>query len=209
MNPVHVAQYLVNRFGGVPGGITPLKVQKLLYYVKAWDVTGGPGGLVGGPFMKWPHGPVNPGVYHHFKDRGRSPLQPVDLGAFEPAGEARAFVDFIGASYARFPAVSLSVMTHQEDPWRLTADGAVISVDRMRAFYGERHPFRVNLPFDPANEYRPVGSDLGKAFTMDLAPDDEARATTFATFGAYLAQVDRLQQMGMARSDGVLSRLLT
>lgn len=208
MNPVHVAQYLVNRFGNVPGGITPLKVQKLVYYVKAWDVTGGPGDIVSGPFKKWPHGPVNPAVYHHFKAYGRAPLQPVDLGPLVPTGEAREFVDFVGASYARFPAVTLSVMTHREDPWRLTPDDGVIAVSLMRSFYGERHPFRVNLPFDPANEYRPVPSDLGKAFTMDLAPDDEARATTFDTFAAYLAQVDRLQNLGMTRSEGLLSGLL-
>ena len=206
MNPVHVAQYLVNRFGGVPGGITPLKLQKLLYYVKAWDETDGPG-VVDGAFEKWPHGPVNRDVYRHFKAAGRSPLQPVSLGPFEPLGEARDFAEFIGGSYARFPAVTLSVMTHREDPWRLAADGAVISAEAMRAFYGTKHPFRVNLPFDPAAAYRPVQSDMGKALTMDLSPADEARATTYLTFETYLQEVDRLQQLGLDR-DGYLSGLL-
>jgi uncharacterized phage-associated protein len=187
MNPVHVAQYIVNRFGGVPGGITPLKLQKLLYYVAAWDEAGGPGGIVDGPFERWPLGPVN--------------------GEHEPTGEVRAFAEFIGASYARFPAVTLSVMTHREDPWRLTADGAVIDPALMRAFYGEVHPFRVNLPFDRTAAYRPVQSDAGKSFTMDLSAEDEARATTFLTFETYLQEVDRLQKLGMER-DGMLSRLL-
>lgn len=207
MKPVHVAQYLVNRFGGVPGGVTPLKLQKLLYYVKAWDETGGPGGVVAGAFEKWLYGPVNRDVYHHFKAYRSTPLQPVHLGPFEPTGEVREFAEFVGASYARFPAVTLSVMTHREDPWRLADDGAVISVDAMRAFYGARHPFRVNLPFDPAAEYRPVQSDMGKAFTMDLSPADEVRATTYLTFEAYLREVDRLEQLGLDR-DGYLSGLL-
>ena len=206
MNPVHVAQYLVNRFGNVPGGITPLKVQKLLYYVKAWDETGGPGGIVSGPFEKWQHGPVNPAVYHHFKAYGSAPLQPVSLGGVAMGAEAGAFAEFVGASYARFPAVTLSVMTHREDPWRLADDGAVISAEAMRAFYAEQ-PFAANLPFDPSGAYRPVPSDLGKAFTMDLSAADEARATTYATFADYLAQVDRLQRKGMDR-EGILSRLL-
>ena len=41
MNPVHLAQYLVNRFGNIPGGVTPMKLQKLLYYVKAWSLVDG------------------------------------------------------------------------------------------------------------------------------------------------------------------------
>ena len=210
MKPLHVAQYLVNRFGNVPGGITPLKLQKLLYYVKAWAEVEGRGGIVEGRFEKWPHGPVNPPVYRHYRREGytRQPIQPVDLGPLAPTGEARAFVEFVGASYARFPAVTLSVMTHREDPWRLTADRDVIPVSLMREFY-RAQPFAVNLPFDPGAAYRPVQSDLGKAFTMDLSDADEARATTFDTFADYLAQVDRLQKMGMAYRDGLLSGLLT
>ena len=208
MNPVHVAQHLVNRFGGVPGGITPLKVQKLVYYVKAWDEVGGPSKVVQGRFEKWPHGPVNRQVYRHFKEQGytREPIQPENLGSFEPTGELQEFIEFIGASYARFPAVTLSVMTHREDPWKLTADGAVIPVALMRSFYGKQS-FAENLPFDPSSTYRTVQSDLGKAFTMDLSPSDEARATTYPTFGAYLAQIDRLQKMGADR-EGFLSGLL-
>ena len=97
-------------------------------------------------------------------------------------------------------------MTHREDPWRLADDGAVISPEAMRTFYSAQ-PFASNLPFDPASAYRPVPSDLGKAFTMDLSAADEARATTYDTFADYLAQVDRLQREGMDR-DGFLSRLL-
>lgn len=209
VNPLHLGQYLVNRFGSVPGGITPMKLQKLLYYVQAWSEVDGRAGLVEGEFRKWPHGPVLPAVYHHFKAHGRQPLQPMTLGpGQEPTGDDRALAEFIGASYVRFPAVTLSVMTHREDPWRLTPDGAVIPTALMQAYYAGQ-PFARNRPFQPdaAKPYYPVQSDLDRAFTMDLAPADAARATTYVTFAEYLAQVDRLQNLGADR-DGMLSGLL-
>lgn len=212
MLPVHAAQYLVNRFGSIPGGITPLKLQKLLYYVKAWSVvqpwgpSGEQGKIVDGPFMRWPHGPVNRAVYDHFKAHGRQALQPVSLGQYEPKGPMRDFIDFVGASYVRFPAMTLSVMTHREDPWRLTPDGSVISVARLQTYY-EKQPFAQNLPFDSGKPYVSVPSDIGKAFTMDLSDADEARAITHASFSAYMVQVERLLEMGL-RDDGHVSRLM-
>lgn len=209
MNPLHLGQYLVNRFGGVPGGITPMKLQKLLYYVQAWSEVDDRPGLVEGAFEKWPHGPVLPTVYHHFKGHGRHSLQPVTLGpGQQPAGDDRALADFIGASYVRFPAVTLSVMTHREDPWRLTPDGAPIPTVLMRDYYA-RQPFARNRPFQPdaAKPYYPVQSDLDRAATMDLAPPDAARASRYVTFADYLAHVDHLQSLGADR-DGFLSGLL-
>lgn len=209
MNPLHLGQYLVNRFGNVPGGITPMKLQKLLYYVQAWSEVDGRPGLVDGEFRKWTHGPVLPVVYHVYKEYGRQPLKHVNLTEEQqPHGEDRDFAEFIGASYARFPAVTLSVMTHREDPWRLTPDGAVIPTALMRDYYAGQ-PFARNRPFQPDADkpYYPVQSDLDRAFTMDLAPADVVRATTYVTFAEYLEQVDDLQRRGADR-DGFLSGLL-
>ena len=42
--------------------ITPLKLQKLLYYAKVWGIVAGEE-LYQGEFKKWTHGPVNTEVY--------------------------------------------------------------------------------------------------------------------------------------------------
>ena len=205
MNPVHLGQYLVNTFGHVPGGVTPLKLQKLVYYVKAWSLVD-QHPLVDGVFVRWAHGPVNVPLYQHFKDYGRAPLQPVTLAPEqEPPGTARAFVDFVGHSYARFPAVVLSKMTHDEAPWQQTAPKHVIADALIRDFYSGQ-PFAANLPFDPTGKpYVAVQSDMDRAFTLDRSPTDAARDATFTSYHAYLAHLERA---GLMAENDWLSRLL-
>ncbi|MEL6702830.1 MAG: type II toxin-antitoxin system antitoxin SocA domain-containing protein [Bacteroidota bacterium] len=205
MKHLYLAQYLVNRFGHVPGGVTPLKLQKLLYYVKAWSLVDGRD-LVGVPFEKWQHGPVNRDVYQYFKRFGRAPLQPEALApSQEPQGATREFIDFVGHSYARFPAITLSKMTHEEDPWRLTPDDAVIA-DTLIARYYAAQPFATNLPFDPVGKpYVPVQSHMDRAATMDMSAADAKRASTYASYQDYLA---RLESAGFVSRDEWLSQLL-
>lgn len=205
MNPVSLAQYLVNSFGHVPGGVTPLKVQKLLYYVKAWSLVNGED-LVDGTFEKWTHGPVNRVVYEHFKGNGRQPLQPINLGPdHEPRGEVKEFIDFIGNSYARFPALVLSKMTHEEDPWRLTQPSHEIPSELIRDYYAGQ-PFAANIPFDPVGKpYVAVQSHMDRAFTMDMSRTDATRASTFNSYREY---VERLARAGYASRDEWLNRLL-
>jgi uncharacterized phage-associated protein len=205
MNPVHLGQYLVNQFGHVPGGVTPLKLQKLVYYVKAWSlVDGAP--LVDGTFVRWTHGPVNVPLYLHFKDHGRAPLQPVALGPeHTPQGAARDFVDFVGHSYAHFPAVALSKMTHDEAPWKETPPKRIIADALIRDFYAGQ-PFAANLPFDPTGKpYVAVQSDMDRAFTLDLRGADARRAATYASYAAYL---EHLERAGLLTESDWLNRLL-
>lgn len=205
MKPVLLAQYIVNRFGQVPGGVTPLKLQKMLFYVKAWSLVDGDD-LVNGPFVKWQHGPVNEEVYHHFKKNGASQLQPVGLASRdEPQGAAKEFVDFIGHSYARFPAITLSKMTHEEDPWLKTNYGAEIDAELIQSYYAVQ-PFALNIPFDPVKKpYVPINSHMDRSFTVDMGDADARRASVYDSYMDYLA---RLHQAGYVTRDEWLSGLL-
>ena len=205
MNPVYLAQYLVNQFGHVPGGVTPMKLQKLLYYVKAWSLVDGED-LVAGTFARWKHGPVNRDVYAHFKGYGRGPIQPVTLAPDQkPTGDAREFVHFIGNSYARFPAIALSKMTHEEAPWLETPTMQTISSALMESFYAGQ-PFAQNLPFDPVGKpYIPIQGHMDRAFTFDMSAGDKARASTYASYQDYLA---RIEKAGYIAEDDWLSGLL-
>ena len=207
MPPIlHTAQYLVNAYSAY-GSITPMKLQKLLYYVKAWGLLEDQD-LAPGAFEKWPYGPVNRDVYHAFKEFGAAPVQPKLLPpAFEPQGRARVLVDFIATSYVSFSALALSAMTHREPPWKEAALNAVITEEAMRAFYGARHPFRRNFPFSPEQPYTAVPSDASAAFTLDMSRADAARVKTYPTYQAYLAHLERLRQYDPSAND-VLNRLL-
>lgn len=65
--------------------VTPMKLQKLLYYVcvKYAKETGDL--LISEPFEVWPYGPVVPSVYSEFKPYGSSPIKRYAKNA---AGEA-------------------------------------------------------------------------------------------------------------------------
>ncbi len=95
--------------------ITPLKLQKLLYYVKVWGIVAGVE-LYQGKFEKWPHGPVNPDVYHQYKSFGRNPIVESFNGYPDFGGLEQELTDFIIEAYLPFSAISLSAMTHKELP---------------------------------------------------------------------------------------------
>lgn len=56
------------------GGVTPMKLQKLIYYAHGWHLA-----LTGKPLIKerveaWKYGPVIPSIYHEFKNQGEEPV---------------------------------------------------------------------------------------------------------------------------------------
>lgn len=68
-----IANYFLSKYG--KHGITPLKLQKLVYLAHGWHLA-----YHGEPLVKdenaeaWRYGPVFSSLYHHFKDRGRKPI---------------------------------------------------------------------------------------------------------------------------------------
>lgn len=185
MNILHQAQYLVNTLSPEWGPITPLKLQKLLYYVKAWGLVGGHP-LVEAPFMKWKHGPVNADVYHAYREHGRNPI-PYCSTPYEPTGEEKELIAFIGTCYAQFNALTLSAMTHKEDPWKLTEPDQPIPERLMQQYYSHQ-PFAKNFPFDPDGKpFFPVDSDLGHSFTMDMGKEVAEQVTVYPSYNDYLA----------------------
>lgn len=184
---IAVAQYLVNECSRY-GPVTPLKLQKLLYYVKAWGTVAGKK-LVPGSFEKWDYGPANPEVYSTFKQHGRDPIP--KHACPSPRGKKKQLVDFISICYAQYDAVTLSRMTHKEEPWRETPSNAVISEDLMRDYYSN-HPFARNFPFNP-NEgpFYPVGSGTEYGFTLDMNESEAERITTYDSFSEYLSHIQR------------------
>ncbi len=186
---LHLAQYLVNecvKFGSV----TPLKLQKLLYYVKAWGHVAGYA-LVQEHFHKWNYGPVNTQIYHAFKEYGDQPI-PQKHVAMEPTGPEKELIDVISTCYAQYNAVTLSAMTHKEDPWRDTSKDQVIPAALMQAFY-QKQPFAKNFPFDPDKGpfYLPE-TDVSAAFTMDMSEEEADQVTTYSSYRAYLQHLNEV-----------------
>ena len=71
---IEVAEYFIKKSQDEVGkdsskNLNALKLQKLLYYAKAWNLVMNKGdNLFSNHFQAWVYGPVNPEVYQHFKD---------------------------------------------------------------------------------------------------------------------------------------------
>lgn len=113
--------------------LTPMKLQKLLFYVQSWyfKTRGKP--LFDDNFSRWTHGPVIPSIYHEFKMYGSGVIQePQAMLAPIPNGngnlnlqivvpdidqsdvDAVAFIDETIRVYGQYSGWQLSVMTHQK-----------------------------------------------------------------------------------------------
>jgi len=181
-NTLDVAYYVISKYEQV----TPLKLQKLLYYLKAWGLVAGEN-LFDGEFKKWVHGPVNLEVYHKFKEFKKDPIKlPKSIKMKIPfKGDQKATADFILACYAQFPAVTLSAMTHSEEPWIQATENGTISHKSLKAYYSKLS-FAKNFPFDPVNKpFYPVPTDTLYAYIFDMNPKDAASTSVYPSYKVY------------------------
>lgn len=136
------ADYIIARLAEAGGGLTVLKLQKLLYYAQAWHLAFRNAPLFRGGFQAWIHGPVNRDIYDRFKgskmlysgisERDVTPSFTADSVPFED----RAHIDSVLEVYAAFSGTELEVMTHQEEPW-MTARGGLRDTERCEALIDE------------------------------------------------------------------------
>lgn len=116
--------------------ITPLKLQKLLYYAQAWWLAIKETPLFDEEIYAWPWGPVIPHIYGEFRHFGRDPIdgeRATELvksgeGPFgfslrtppEPNNEVKAFLKSVWDSHKQFSPVQLSNASHMPgEPWAL------------------------------------------------------------------------------------------
>jgi uncharacterized phage-associated protein len=136
--------------------ISPLKMQKLVYFAHGWylAITGRP--LLAEPIQAWKYGPVIPSLYREFKEFGDSPIQFPALAFRQGKGMTTARLDDEGdpqevelprrviqrvwQQYGKFSASQLSSFTHNEgSPWDTTPDkdelGTVIPDEKIRDYF--------------------------------------------------------------------------
>jgi uncharacterized phage-associated protein len=126
VNVLDLAEYLLcldkektNIDGESTSDITPLKMQKLLYYCQGYSL-----GLFGEPLYEdaieaWDHGPVIPVVYQRYKGFKGNCIPFVDS---EPDIDERAkkIARLVLEDKGRFTPWALRDMTHSEKPWAHT-----------------------------------------------------------------------------------------
>lgn len=184
-NTLNVAYYIVSKYGNV----THLKLQKLLYYLKVWGVVAGEN-LVDGKFKKWSYGPVNPDVYDAFKKFENQVITPESQPSAAPpfAGEQKILADFILDCYAQYSAVTLSAMSHFDEPWISAGKNETISESSIKLYNGKL-PFAQNFPFDPEKKpFYPVLTDTHYAYIFDMTAKDAKAAQVYPSYKVYKAK---------------------
>ncbi|WJM85671.1 DUF4065 domain-containing protein [Dickeya chrysanthemi] len=131
--------------------LTPMKLQKLLFYTQSWHLkllNGTP--LFDDQFARWKFGPVIPSLYHELKKYGSSTIdEPIriikidggKLKAFTPDIQkddiqAHKLIDKIIEVYGGYSGTQLSNLTHgQNTAWSQgDVDGGPISFKEMAKF---------------------------------------------------------------------------
>jgi uncharacterized phage-associated protein len=140
-----VARWFINHADREAGGaITPLKLQKLVYYAQAWHLANFGRPLFDDNFEAWAHGPANRALYAKYRDYGWEALPP-EKGT-NPPDDVSAFLRSVFDTYGQYSAKKLEQMTHEEAPWMEArgdlppeaASRAIMSNLSMRNYYGKR-----------------------------------------------------------------------
>jgi uncharacterized phage-associated protein len=159
---IAVANYLIERASVDAEALTPMKVQKLVYFAHGWNLAIRNEPLLNERIEAWKYGPVVPQLYRQLKEYGsRGIPEPVKVLRFkgmrisvvvptiqdyeEYARETKQLLDRIWEVYGRYTAIQLSNATHAPgSPWDVTrkrtggAAHAVIDDDLIREDFLKR-----------------------------------------------------------------------
>ena len=121
------AEHKINAGDGEYEGISPLKMQKLLYYAQGIHLALHDIPLFDDPILAWPHGPVVNEVYQHYKGFGGNVIahvftetDEIILDTIENDPLAHESLELTYANFAIYTAWQLRNMTHEKgSPWEV------------------------------------------------------------------------------------------
>ena len=145
--------------------ISPLKLQKLLYYIQSWFMVfyGRGNTLFRETPQAWVNGPVYPSIYHIYKDKAANMCDHLDSSVFYDGDAIEGLtiltyslgldadqietLESVIMMYGRQSQNQLIWLTHSEQPWASARNGLApfeksereISLDLMYSYYLERH----------------------------------------------------------------------
>ena len=125
--PTDIAKFFLARSFEDGELISPLKMQKLVYYAYVWMLVQKKERLFTETIEAWPNGPVTPSLYQELKKYGSGPIN-ADFLACKDEKELDAFMkkfpeeiksvlNDVYEKYMTKTAFELVVLTHSEKPW--------------------------------------------------------------------------------------------
>ena len=118
VSALEIASFFVQR------GVSPLKLQKLLYYAQVWYFVKFGNKLFSDDIKAWVFGPVVPATWQEFKYMRRTSTIPQNrIPDFQPSDDIANHLKEVWDSYGHLSGAQLVDLTHSEDPWRLSRIG--------------------------------------------------------------------------------------
>lgn len=111
-----VANYIITR----SFEITPLALQKLLYFSQAFHKTFLGRFIFEEDCEAWVHGPVYREIYFKYKDHGYNPIddRKAQFECYDLSESEREVIDAVVSYFGCYSGKILEAMTHMELPWR-------------------------------------------------------------------------------------------
>jgi uncharacterized phage-associated protein len=140
-NVLDVASYIIQlgRENADEGeyDLTPMKIQKLVYYCQGYHLALYDKPLFPEPIEAWKYGPVCPPLYRVLKPSGSNPVFEIDAEYSLSEAEKQLIAD-VYWQYGQFAAWKLRDMTHKETPWAMVQRNGTISSESMANFFDKR-----------------------------------------------------------------------
>lgn len=119
--------------------ITPLKLQKLVYYAQGYHLA-----LTGEPLFEerleaWEHGPVAPDIYHIYKKHRyfTIPREPFNDYQNYLDNEEITTLNRVWNNFGHLDGKTLEELTHQEDPWLFTDINDIIERELIADYFNQ------------------------------------------------------------------------
>lgn len=114
--------------------ITPLKLQKLLYYIQgiALRIYGKP--AFSNDISALQYGPVVEEIYKQYK--GRNPISTPKTD-YEVCDGLKKIIQLVVSSYGQIEAGTLIDLTHDEDPWIKSINSGTISIELIKDYFNK------------------------------------------------------------------------
>lgn len=125
VEPEDKIDYVVQYFLLNSADITPLALQKQLYFAQGFYNAFTGEFLFHNNCEAWVHGPVYRSVYYKYKDYGYNPIEEKDYeyGDIKLTTVEKELLDSIVRNFGCYSGKVLEKMTHAEEPWRVTRKG--------------------------------------------------------------------------------------
>ncbi len=148
-----VNEFIERSFRDAVRDLTPMKLQKLVYFAQGWSLALAGKPLFNDPIEAWQFGPVVKTLYRRLKRYGRSSIKdylrpensdPLMLEA-KAEGE-RKIVEEVWRVYKNYSGCALVTLTHNEGtPWSVAVEqadnafGAEINREVIREYFAQKY----------------------------------------------------------------------